>query len=161
MDHLHQLWLARIQELNANLRAVLELYMNWYTFFWTLNLAALAWIYGKTRADADHDWKVRVVIAWLFFAMCMCGALSSFACIGMLHIALARIESATLEAVGAGGSGTTSALTSDSFPRWFGYYGLFINGAALVAVGLIWGWLARREGRPTRAVQVPTTTQST
>lgn len=140
-----QIWSARVVELNENLRHVLELYMNWYTFYWTMNLATLAWIYAKTATTGDHTTHVQRMIAGVFFVMTLAGSCTCFVAIGMTRSMLHAIADAKHQWVAATQPGaTTQPVVADAFPANFAFYGLTVNGLGLFALALVWLYLARR-----------------
>ncbi len=63
-----ELYARGIEELHRNGRLLFELVVQWYTFFWTLNVACLAWFYSKDNS-ANTQAHMRSTISYSFIAL--------------------------------------------------------------------------------------------
>ena len=66
---------AEINEVNEWGRKIIEIYMSWYTFFFTANLVIMGWCFGKE--SRSHDSKPLIFIASLFSFLNLMGAVST------------------------------------------------------------------------------------
>lgn len=129
----------RIQEQCQHLRHIATVYISWFTFFWTLNLGALAWLYARVAAGALPCPIRRDIIAWVFAGM---NSLATVTSLVALHALLSMSrESENLFAQWRERVERSSEL-DDRRPIWpFGFtvYGLMVN--ALTTIGLIGVWI--------------------
>jgi hypothetical protein len=56
-------------------RKIIEIYMSWYTFFFTANLVIMGWCFGKESPSRHH--RPLMVIAGLFSFLNLMGAVST------------------------------------------------------------------------------------
>src|SRR5690349_4429904 len=85
-----------LSETSENLRSYVSTYFDWYTFFWTLNLGALAWIYASDKDLPAPVLRNRRSIAHLFVSMNVLGTISS-----IVVVCLVRQMYAKIDAIGA------------------------------------------------------------
>ena len=139
---MESLIVKRIDDLGENIRSLADIYMKWYTFYWTLNSAALAWIWSA--GVGGPPWVV-----CLFFAiMAIPASISSFVvkdalvrmCEDMarLHDQLvARLKDDRDPAI-------VVILQRSAWPFGVTQWGIAVNGAATFFLGVIWAYLALR-----------------
>jgi hypothetical protein len=75
-------------QLHENIRGLLSTFFQWYTFFWTLNMAALAWIYAKQDSLSPSVNKNRALVAGLFVLLNVLGTCSSL----VMILAIVRLS---------------------------------------------------------------------
>ncbi len=66
---------TEINELGEWGRKIIEIYMTWYTFFFTANLVIMGWCFGKE--SRSHDRRPLIFIAGLFSFLNLMGAVST------------------------------------------------------------------------------------
>jgi hypothetical protein len=145
------LLLARIQQLEENTRHVVAAYMTWYTFFWTLNLAALAFLFQAGLSGDpslnDTTGKSQVVpfdvVAWVFFGMNLPACGTSFFLLLSLRNRVASVSRLTAQLVRRVCSDLPD-LRESSWPMGFICWGLIINGLGTFALVVVWGYVALR-----------------
>jgi hypothetical protein len=59
----------RFTTASDSLRAVYTLYVQWYTFFWTLNVAALAWLYSASSVAVLAMWSSQWLLTGVFVVL--------------------------------------------------------------------------------------------
>jgi hypothetical protein len=64
-----------INELSEWGRKIIEIYMSWYTFFFTANLVIMGWCFGKESRSQDR--RPLIFIAGLFSFLNLMGAVST------------------------------------------------------------------------------------
>ncbi len=148
---------TRLAEAHDHHRALADVFMTWYTFFWTLNAAALAWIFAKTRSG-DHSQSVQKRIALLFVILNVSGTAT---CLVVLH-AFASLREEILEltraavALKAPNETVPASLFAPPLTRLFIWYGLITCAGTTMLMALVWLFLGRvpshpdRQSRPSR-----------
>ena len=96
---------------------IVEVYMTWYTFFVTANVAIMGWFFG--RESHHHDPKPLIAISALFMFLNVLGCATTL-----------LVASTVGEVVPAG---------FKTLIRFAGY----ANGAALAGNVVVWGFLLR------------------
>lgn len=136
----------RVEDLNQNIRALLAVYMQWYTFYWTMNLAALAWIWESLASGAGKASVPADVVLWFFAVMALPAAASSafilYAVRGMCTEIQTLNEMLIEEAGITTGDKKRKALVPAPWPLWATTWGLGVNCGATFFLGLLWGYLA-------------------
>jgi hypothetical protein len=152
---------ARIAQQHDHLKSLLGLYMTWYTFFWTINVAALAWIVASDKGPPSENIRL---YGGCFFAFM--NVLATITSLWMIRV-VGQMSEDIVQATNILRHGTTQVLTSgdgtnplqdriDTFletrpyPKRFLAYGLCANGSTLFVLTGIWVWLAFCKIQPTQ-----------
>jgi hypothetical protein len=134
------------QQVHEQFRSALAIYFEWYVFFWTLNLAALAWIYAKPREMEIAVLRNRRLIAWLFVGL---NALGTCSC--LIMIPFTNDISTTMATIAKEWSilekaGNLSEIVGQTFvPHYVLRYAFLANAASTVGIALVWYLLGRRD----------------
>ncbi|HWV98514.1 MAG TPA: hypothetical protein VNZ64_02360 [Candidatus Acidoferrum sp.] len=70
---------AQIAQQHEHLRSMIGSYLTWYTFFWTINVAALAWIVAAEKRPPSP--LIGCLVASVFAFMNILGSITSFSMI--------------------------------------------------------------------------------
>lgn len=118
-------------QLNENLRSLTSTFFNWYAFFWTLNLAALAFLYTK---DLDRTSFIhRKRIAMLFGILNILGTATSIAMIPTTQSLLGGFKKLT--PVGADWQSVASNVAG---PSSFYTYVFIVSAISTFLIGCLW-----------------------
>lgn len=135
----------RLKDLNEHIRSMATIYWSWYGFFWTLNGVVLAWWCSKGQSDPSID-HLRWPIAALFFLLAAASSLASFWFSGVLREWTRRTQvlSELLVAVirPRVPNDVVTLLSSATYPARIGVGAPRINGAMLLLLGLLWGYIS-------------------
>ncbi|MFO0835815.1 MAG: hypothetical protein U0638_12650 [Phycisphaerales bacterium] len=139
---LESLIVKRIDELGVNIRSLADVYMKWYTFYWTLNSAALAWLWAAGSGGPPR------VVYWFFAVMAIPASISSFVVKDALVRMCNELNTLNRELVARhkdGGNATVlSILERGAWPTDVTRWGIAVNGAATFFLGVVWAYLALR-----------------
>lgn len=103
---------AEINEVSEWGRKIVEVYMTWYTFFFTANLVIMGWCFGKESRGHAH--RPLIVISSLFFFLNLMGAVSTM-----------RV-------------GYSVAPVAPPQFKWLIIWSAWINATALVGTAVVW-----------------------
>ena len=128
----------RFKEANSNVRTLLQLYVQWYIFVWTINVAALAFVFaGKVSSLSDYR-----PVAWVFVFNNAFGALS---CVIIAKVVCGMMTRISNELKGSGAaSQPVRAWDAPAIPCNFIWYALIVNALSLVLMLGFWVYLALR-----------------
>jgi hypothetical protein len=135
-----------LSETSDNLRSYVSTYFDWYTFFWTLNLGALAWIYASDKDLPAPVLRNRRSIAHLFVFMNGLGTISSIA-VAYLVMQMYR----KIDIIGAAWRTQMPLDVLDALsnklcaPDSVWIYAFSANAISTGAIGAVWFFIAQRE----------------
>lgn len=136
----------RIDDLNQNIRSLVGIYMQWYTFYWTLNSAALAWFWPKAQAGTAA--LPPNLVLWLFAVMSLPAGASSFFVLAAVFDMRRQVETLNDRLVSllhtASPVPQVGQLTPATWPRTVTQWGLSVNGITTLCLGIVWLVLAVR-----------------
>lgn len=139
--------LFKLNAVNENYRAVVSTFIQWYTFFWTLNAAALAWIFGKTRRG-EHVASFQSGIAWMFAILNLLGVGTCWFTWGAVNDLAG--QATALIAAKADGHVLQSVLLQPPMPLGFVRYGFPTCMGSVTMMGIAWVVLAMRSAADAR-----------
>lgn len=133
---------TRLKEVNSTLRLLLTLYITWLTFLVSVNLATLAWLYGKFDPEAATTVPRRGVA--LVFALVDLFATSSNLVILAAALGLGRQADDVWDRMIWAALGYRRELHSDRlgglWPNRLMKYAILVNAASMLALAAIWTW---------------------
>lgn len=111
--------------------------MAWFTFYWTLNLAALAFLFNAGASDANilPHW----LIAAVFAVMNVPSSISSFYMLGSMKLRCDRSDRLFGQLVQGTGEVETDDLRARLWPRGFAAWSFIINGLCTLTLAFVWG----------------------
>ncbi len=145
---------GELEARRSALQHLLSTYFDWYKFFWTVNVAALAWVYTSTPTSSSDNSPTRRAVARLFGVVALAGALTSFLTLSVVlgyHRHIARLYSAAVSE-NVGSATVLNAIPAEPWPGWFTMFAFLANGLATLLIAFLWLWLAGRGSRPARPV---------
>lgn len=139
---------ARIDLEQQTLRTYLELFLTWYAFFWTLNVAALAWVFGRTRPvpDDEHSAGFRRWIS-IGFAVLNVTALGT-CCFSGLVMTRASKATLALQQSLPQAADLPAAYFAAPMPASFLWWVTLSAAFTVVGASVMWGCLAWHTRRP-------------
>jgi hypothetical protein len=137
----------RIEDINQNTRSLITVYMQWYTFYWTLNSVALAWFWSKSPAGPGSGFPPSLVM-WFFAVMALPSGTSSFMVLKSVMEMRSEVEKLNRHLAAAINLNDVDpiavALRPATWPAPVTRWGISVNGITTFALGVIWIYLALR-----------------
>ncbi len=136
-------------QLNEHIRAMADIYWNWYAFFWTLNGALLGWIYVK-KSDRGIDAKSRRLIAFVFIYINIISVAASIGVAVYLWSMSHETVDVTLEIARINGGMTPlqrELLSSPTYPLPVGIGALSFNVITLSLLAGVWNHLRKNDAK--------------
>ena len=145
MNHA-ELLVVRIEQMGATSRQIVQSYMTWYTFYWVINLTALALVVGgdkqlpATGLATNPVRGAEVVVAWLFALMAGPATISSFFTLSSVSKRALATEKLYEQAAALVSLEANASKASDvtMWPRGLIRWGLGVNGTASVGLLILW-----------------------
>ncbi|QOI99322.1 MAG: hypothetical protein HRU70_01975 [Phycisphaeraceae bacterium] len=132
----------RADELLQIIQYLITTYMKWLAFYWTINIAALAWVVGVAQGASNTHGAV----LWFFAAMGVPSGCTSF-CISRTVLLKRREIRLIEEALFAPSISTIEAparevLQSPAWPEKLTKWSCYVNGFATLGLAVVWACLA-------------------
>jgi len=137
---------AVFNQIHEDMRGLVSTFFAWYTFFWTLNMAVLAWIYAKQDLPLAVR-RNRKDIAGLFVVLNVLGTISGLVMLFAVHGYVKSVHDLVSSMKASSNANELLAKLAGSSvvpPSVYGY-AFIVSAVSTFLIGCFWLKMYRHE----------------
>lgn len=142
----HEILAQRLQQQHEHLRSLIGHYMQWFVFFWGINIGALGWFLSKENKKVAAS---LLAGAYVMAFMNLLGTATSLSMISVVRQMCAGIKSATAQLIAGAvpksslGQEAAPLLQESPYPVKFVVWAFVANATSLIVLIVAWLLIAR------------------